>query len=69
MKRRCIFRKSFWMLALSSLLSVNAGAQVAEQKNVIELTLEDAIEIAVSENPTVLVADQQIELKKISKIY
>ena len=67
MKRRCIFRKSFWMLALSSLLGVNAGAQVAEQKNVIELTLEDAIEIAVSENPTVLVADQQIELKKISK--
>jgi outer membrane protein TolC len=34
---------------------------------VLNLTLDDALKIAVSENPTIKVAEQQIEVKKISK--
>ena len=34
---------------------------------VLNLTLDDALRIAVSENPTIKVAEQQIEVKKISK--
>ena len=34
---------------------------------VLNLTLDDALRIAVSENPTIKVAEQQLEVKKISK--
>ena len=34
---------------------------------VLNLTLDDAIKIAVSDNPTIKVAEQQIEIKKVSK--
>lgn len=42
-----------------------AQEQIKELNN-LELTLNQAIEIALSENPTVQIAEQQIELKKIS---
>ena len=39
----------------------------AQDAAVLNLTLDDALRIAVSENPTIKVAEQQIEVKKISK--
>ena len=56
-----------WGLMAALLLPVSAMSQTETTSNVLNLSLEEAIEIAVSENPTIIVADQQIELKKISK--
>lgn len=61
------FKRSISMLAFIFIIRLGVYAQEQMQDSVIELTLEDAIEIAVSENPSIKVADQQIELKKISK--
>ena len=54
------------MMALAAVLAVVPAAG-QESGQVLKLTLDDAIRIAVSENPTIKVAEQQIELKKISK--
>ena len=65
MMKRKISKVLGLMAAL--LLPVSAMSQTETTSNVLNLSLEEAIEIAVSENPTIIVADQQIELKKISK--
>ena len=60
-------RKFLLMLGLvtSSLMAMAQQAAQPEQKLV--LTLEQALEIALSENPTIKVADQQIEIKRYAK--
>ena len=52
-------------LLTSSLMAMAQQAAQPEQKLV--LTLEQALEIALSENPTIKVADQQIEIKRYAK--
>ncbi len=47
-------------------LTLTAVAQNAEQSKLV-LTLEQALEIALSENPTIKVADQEIEIKRYAK--
>lgn len=57
-------------LAVAIMLScVSSVAQQTEQSVTMPmyLTLEKAIEIGLAENPTIVVADQQIQLKEISK--
>lgn len=57
-------------MSLFSLLSafcISANAQESVPSGTISLTLDKAIEIAVSDNPTIKIADKQIELKQISK--
>lgn len=57
-------------MSLFSLLSafcISANAQESIPSGTISLTLDKAIEIAVSDNPTIKIADKQIELKQISK--
>ncbi|MBR5706138.1 MAG: TolC family protein [Bacteroidaceae bacterium] len=62
--KRDLFRKTGFLIAAVMLgLAVNAQ----EAGSVLKLTLDDALKIAVSENPTIRVAEQQIEVKKISK--
>ena len=46
---------------------ITGTAVHAQDTAVLNLTLDDALKIAVSENPTIKVAEQQIEVKKISK--
>ena len=46
---------------------ITGTAVHAQDATVLNLTLDDALMIAVSENPTIKVAEQQIEVKKISK--
>ena len=46
---------------------ITGTAVHAQDATVLNLTLDDALKIAVSENPTIKVAEQQIEVKKISK--
>lgn len=51
------------VLALAMVLTIG-GVNAQEVKDTLRLTLNQALEIALSENPTIKVADQEIELKK-----
>ena len=62
--KRYLLRKTGFLIA-AVMLAVAANAQ--EAGNVLKLTLDDALQISLSENPTIKVAEQQIEVKKISK--
>ena len=61
----------FTVLVLVGITAVPAMAQenteVAVQSEPLVITLEQALEIALSENPTVKIADQTIETKKYAK--
>ena len=63
MKRHLLVKTGFLIAAVMLVATVRAQ----EAGTVINLTLDDALKIAVSENPTIKVAEQQIEVKKISK--
>lgn len=54
-----------WLLLLFIGCCVPMVAQ--QEGKVLQLTLEQAIEIALSENPTIRIAEQDIELKKVSQ--
>ena len=56
------FRTVVALLAL-----VTATAQAQEATPTMHLTLDKAIELALSENPTIKVAEKEIELKEVSK--
>ena len=53
------------VVALLTLIAVTAQAQ--ETTPTMHLTLNKAIELALSENPTMKVAEKEIELKEVSK--
>ena len=59
------FRKTGFLMA--ALLIAGVPVKGQETAQTVKLTLDDAISIALSENPTIKVAEQQIEVKKISK--
>lgn len=64
MKKRFTVRKrSLWL----GLLLLAATARAEDAAKTLRLTLESAIEIALSDNPTIRVAEQDIELKKVSQ--
>lgn len=64
MKRVLITKKMMWvvMMLLPSLVFSTVKAQ-----DVLKLDLEKALEIALSENPTVKVADKEIEKKSMHR--
>lgn len=61
------------MCAMLIVFGVNAQEQLQEQSagdvrsEVLTLTLEQALQIALSENPTIKIADQEIEIKRYAK--
>lgn len=55
------------VLVLGSVMTVFAAAAQTPQGEVMTLTLEQALEIALSENPTIKIADQEIEIKRYAK--
>ena len=55
------------VLVLGSVMTVFAAAAQTPQGEVVILTLEQALEIALSENPTIKIADQEIEIKRYAK--
>ena len=63
MKRFLLVKTGFLIAAVMLCATVKAQ----ETGTVVNLTLDDALKIALSENPTIKVAEQQIEVKKISK--
>ena len=64
-KMKCFLSKKM-LLAVVVLLSVGY-VQAQEAKDIVLLTLDKALEIALSENPTMKVAGQEIQLKKEAK--
>ncbi len=67
MMKRGILRKTGILFAVALVTGVAVNAQTAGTNAVLKLTLDDALNIALSDNPTIKVAEQQIEVKKISK--
>ena len=56
------------LLSLCCVSSINlAQAQRVAQDSVFRVSLKDAIDIALQENPTVIIAGQEVELKKQSR--
>ena len=47
-------------------LSVDAQEQGMSSLGTMDLTLDKAIDIALAENPTIRVADRDVELKKVA---
>lgn len=66
MKRGLLFKTGLFMV-VALFAGAAVHAQNAGKNAVLKLTLDDALSIALSDNPTIKVAEQQIEVKKISK--
>lgn len=49
------------------LIAFGVTASAQQQSDALSLTLEQALEIALSENPTIKIADQEIEIKRYAK--
>ncbi|MBR6370415.1 MAG: TolC family protein [Bacteroidaceae bacterium] len=64
MRRGFLCKTAF--LAVVTVFAVTASAQEISG-TVLKVTLEDALRLALSDNPTIKVAEQQIEVKKVSK--
>ncbi len=62
--KRDFLRRAGYLVA-AALFAVAVNAQ--ETGGALKLTLDDALKIALSDNPTIKVAEQQIEVKKVSK--
>ena len=65
MKRGFLLRTG--LVILTAWLAVGTAVMAQETGQVLKVTLDDAINVALSDNPTIKVAEQQIEVKKISK--
>lgn len=59
------FKAKRWMLAVAILLA-GGHAQAQGAKETLTLNLDRALEIALSDNPTIKVAEEEIALKKVS---
>ena len=65
MKRGCLVWTG--LVLLTAWMAVGTAAFAQEPGQVLKVTLDDAIKVALSDNPTIKVAEQQIEIKKDSK--
>ena len=65
MKRGFLLRTG--LVILTAWLTMGTAVMAQETGQVLKVTLDDAINVALSDNPTIKVAEQQIEVKKISK--
>ena len=55
------------VLLLSAMLIFLGAAAQEQQGETLTLSLEEALEIALSENPTIKIADEEIEIKRYAK--
>lgn len=65
MKRGFLIKTGFLIVA-AFVLGQTVCAQDAGTDNVLRVSLDDALRIALSDNPTIKIAQQQIEVKKVS---
>ena len=55
------------LVLFCGLIAAGFTATAQQQPDALNLTLEQALEIAMSENPTIKIADQEIEIKRYAK--
>ena len=55
------------LVLFCGLIAAGFTAVAQQQPDALNLTLEQALEIAMSENPTIKIADQEIEIKRYAK--
>ena len=67
MKRGFFVRAGFVLVSACMAVGTAAFAQETGQMEALKITLDDAIQVALNDNPTIKVAEQQIEIKKISR--
>jgi outer membrane protein TolC len=67
MMKRGLLCKTGFLVAVALITGVAVHAQDAGTDAILKITLDDALSIALSDNPTIKVAEQQIEIKKVSK--
>ena len=70
MKLKNLFFTLLTLICVTSVPAMaqeNAGAAASSQQGALVLTLDDALKIALSESPTVQIADQTIQAKKYAK--
>ena len=67
MKRGFIVRAGLMFVSAWIAVGTAVLAQEPVQSGTLRITLDDAIRVALSDNPTIKVAEQQIEVKKVSK--
>ena len=67
MMKRGFLCKTGFLVAVALVTGVAVHAQDAGTDAILKITLDDALSIALSDNPTIKVAEQQIEIKKVSK--
>ena len=70
MKLKNLFFTLFVLVCVTSVPAMaqeNAGAAASSQQGALVLTLDDALKIALSESPTVQIADQTIQAMKYAK--
>ena len=65
MKMQRFFEGKKWMLAVA-VLYAGGYVRAQEAKDTLTLTLDRALEIALSDNPTIKVAEEEIALKKVT---
>lgn len=58
--------KKWFLCLLAAAVPLLSAAQDTNTVGTLELTLQQAIDIALAENPTIRVADKDVELKKIA---
>lgn len=66
MDRQLFLASKKIMLTVVLLLAISY-VQAQETKEPLTLTLDKALEIALSDNPTIKVAEEEIALKKVAK--
>lgn len=64
--KRGFLIKTGLLIAAAFVLGQTVSAQDAGTDNVLRVSLDDALRIALSDNPTIKIAQQQIEVKKVS---
>ena len=64
--KRGFLIKTGLLIAAAFVLGQTVCAQDAGTDNVLRVSLDDALRIALSDNPTIKIAQQQIEVKKVS---
>lgn len=66
MMKRCSMARIMFLASVVLAATGVVNAQESERQE-LKITLDDALNIALSDNPTIKVAEQQIEVKKVSK--
>ncbi len=64
--KRCSMARIMFLASVVLAATGVVNAQESERQE-LKITLDDALNIALSDNPTIKVAEQQIEVKKVSK--